>query len=103
MSLPSIHWIEIPAMPFYASMAFQRLSQQTVLCKELGPSQVNKICEGDGDEIVLTGCSLGLGGVGWWAYCRRSEHEFFSNPKMSSLAHIFCNKEEILVFGVVSH
>ena len=40
---------------------------------------------------MFTGCSLGLGGVGWWAYCRRSEHECFSNPKMSSLAHIFSN------------
>jgi hypothetical protein len=91
MPLPSIHWIEIPALAPDALKAFQRLSQQTVLCKELGPLQVNKICEGDGDEIVLTGCSLGFGGVGWWAYCRRSEHQCFSHPKMSSLAHIFSN------------
>ena len=91
MPLPSIHWIEIPATPSDASMAFHRLSQQTGLCKQLGPLQVNKICEGDGDEIVLTGCSLGFSGVAWWAYCRRSEHECFSNPKMSSLAHIFSN------------
>lgn len=91
MPLPTIHWIEISAKPSDASIAFQRLTQQTVLCKKLGPSQVIKICDGDGDEIVMTGSSLGLGGVGWWVYCRKSEHECFSNPTMSSLAHMFCN------------
>jgi len=91
MPLPTVHWIEISAKPSAASIAFQRLSEETISCKKLGSSQVVKICEGDGDEIVLTSSSLGLGGAGWWAYCRRSEHECFSNPKISSLAHMFCN------------
>lgn len=87
--MPTVHWKEIPANPSDASFALQRLSEQTVSCRKLGTSQVVKICEG-GDEIVLTGASIGAGGVGWWAYRRLSPHECFPNEESILCAEKFC-------------
>lgn len=91
MTSPSVHWKEIPMKPSDASSAFQRLSEKTVSCQKLGSSQLLKICQGGGEEIVLTGSLLGFGGVGWWSYRRRSPQECFSNDEIISFASVFCN------------